>query len=45
MVASHTFGQLFITDARPERSRTLLKDLDEEVKVFEVRDGAVMNEV
>lgn len=43
MVASHAFGQLFITDARPERSRSLLNDIDEEVRVFEVEDGRIMN--
>lgn len=42
MVACHTFGQLFITDARPERSKSLLQDLEDELKVFEVENGEVL---
>ena len=42
MVASHKFGQLFITDARPERSKVLLQGLGEEVKVFVMESGTIL---
>lgn len=36
LVADHAFGQLFITDARPERSKEILKGVDAECVFFEV---------
>ena len=39
MVASDTFGQIFITDARPERTIGLLADDSHEVELFEVVKG------
>jgi DNA replication and repair protein RecF len=36
MMVDGTFSQVFITDARPERTRQLLEDLGVEVKYFEI---------
>jgi DNA replication and repair protein RecF len=41
MVANDSFGQLFITDARPERSKEILKEITSGVKFFHVENGAV----
>ena len=41
MVASDAFGQIFVTDARPERTLSVFENIDHEVKVFEVEDGAI----
>ncbi|MCH7407771.1 DNA replication/repair protein RecF [Belliella sp. DSM 111904] len=41
LVGDHRFGQLFITDARPERSIQILKGLDSEIKFFRVNQGIV----
>ncbi len=41
LVADHQFGQLFITDARPERSRKILEQIDAEVKFFNIDKGEV----
>lgn len=41
MVAHHSFGQLFITDARPERTQTILQQIDAERKVFTIQQGKV----
>lgn len=41
MVANDSFGQLFITDARPERSKEILKELGAEVKFFHIENGQV----
>ncbi|MDH5366244.1 MAG: DNA replication and repair protein RecF [Cyclobacteriaceae bacterium] len=43
MVANNNFGQLFITDARPERSKELLKDLKKNTQFFEVLDGKIIS--
>lgn len=43
MVANNNFGQLFITDARPERSQELLSTIGEDIRFFEVVDGKVKN--
>ena len=40
LVSGHAFGQLFVTDARPERSAKLFKDLpDTEVSYFYIDKG------
>ena len=44
LVIAQTFGQLFMTDARPERTHQLLKGLDVEKKFFTIRQGRVMEE-
>lgn len=36
MITDQTFGQLFITDARPERSRQIFENLADEVQIFEI---------
>ncbi len=36
MMAEEHFGQVFITDARPERTKSLLKNLSGEIKYFEI---------
>jgi len=41
LVSQGNFGQLFITDARPERSRELLGTIQAEVAYFFVEDGVV----
>lgn len=41
MVSQGNFGQLFITDARPERSKEMLGTLQREVAYFFVEDGVV----
>jgi DNA replication and repair protein RecF len=42
LVSKGTFGQIFLTDARPERSKKILGELDAEVKFFELEKGEVM---
>jgi DNA replication and repair protein RecF len=39
LIADHQFGQIFITDARPERSLQLLRGLKAERKYFSVQKG------
>lgn len=42
LVVDGTFGQLFITDARPDRSRGLLKDTQVEAELFLINDGKLI---
>jgi DNA replication and repair protein RecF len=37
MMTDGTFSQVFITDARPERTRQLLNNLEVEVRYFEIQ--------
>jgi len=39
MIGKDDFGQIFITDARPERTRSLVEKLDQKVGIFEVENG------
>ncbi|HAS59961.1 MAG TPA: DNA replication and repair protein RecF [Algoriphagus sp.] len=41
LISKHTFGQIFLTDARPERSQAILTELDSEVFFFGVENGQV----
>lgn len=41
-VAGANYGQLFITDARPERTRSLLKDNQLKARIFEIEKGKVL---
>ncbi len=41
LVADHQFGQLFITDARSERSKRILENIDAEVLFFEIEKGKI----
>jgi DNA replication and repair protein RecF len=36
LISKQTFGQIFLTDARPERSKKILGDLDAEVIFFQI---------
>ncbi|CAN5511449.1 DNA replication and repair protein RecF [soil metagenome] len=40
MVSSGRFGQIFITDARPERSERIFSSIKMECKIFKITDGA-----
>ena len=44
LISRHTFGQIFLTDARPERSKKILTQLDSEVLFFDVLNGTVEKE-
>lgn len=40
LVSGHTFGQLFVTDARPERTERIFEQLtNTEVMIFKIADG------
>ncbi|KEO73147.1 DNA replication/repair protein RecF [Anditalea andensis] len=39
LVANHEFGQLFITDARPERSKQILSTINADKRYFNIKDG------
>ncbi|WP_416867501.1 MAG: DNA replication/repair protein RecF [Imperialibacter sp.] len=41
LVGEDDFGQLFVTDARPERTMTLFKGLKKDKKLFKVEEGKV----
>lgn len=41
IVAGKNYGQLFITDAGPERTETLLKDIGVKSDIFEVKEGSI----
>ena len=41
MVASDHFGQIFVTDARPERTRSIFQSIAHEVSFFDMSDGKV----
>ncbi len=41
MVASDAFGQIFVTDARPERTFGIFENIEHEVKIFSVEKGEV----
>lgn len=42
LVVEGTFGQLFITDARPDRSQGLLKEAQVEAEIFMIENGKLM---
>lgn len=41
MVAQHSFGQLFVTDARPERTLSVFDQVDAEKQIFYIEKGEV----
>jgi DNA replication and repair protein RecF len=41
LVADHRFGQLFITDARPERSKAILNEIEAESRFFLIEQGEI----
>ncbi len=44
MVAQETFGQLFITDARPERTEKIFEHIRAEIRIFHIANGIVTAE-
>jgi DNA replication and repair protein RecF len=44
MVAQETFGQLFITDARPERTKKIFEHIAGDIRIFHVNDGVITGE-
>ncbi|HSZ25623.1 MAG TPA: DNA replication and repair protein RecF, partial [Cytophagaceae bacterium] len=44
MVAQETFGQLFITDARPERTEKIFQHVQAEIRIFHIENGVVKAE-
>jgi DNA replication and repair protein RecF len=40
LVSNNSFGQVFVTDAHPERVELIFKDIKTEIKIFEVKNGA-----
>ena len=45
MIEHHEFGQVFITDARPERSKHFLEKLNIEWKIITVDNGKLLSQV
>ena len=43
LVMRDTFGQIFVTDARPERTEAIFKDIQQDVKIFTIDNGRVEN--
>ncbi len=41
MVASDKFGQIFVTDARPERTRSMFEKIDQDVRMFHIEDNVL----
>lgn len=41
MVASDAFGQIFVTDARPERTFGIFENIEQNVKIFSVEKGEI----
>jgi DNA replication and repair protein RecF len=41
MVCENTFGQIFITDARPERTMDMLADNKLSARIFTIEDGTI----
>lgn len=42
LISQHTFGQIFLTDARPERSKKILAEIDSEVSFFNLEKGKII---
>ncbi len=42
LVAGHTFGQIFITDARPERSVAIFENIRVARYIYEIKDGCIV---
>lgn len=41
LVSDDNFGQIFITDAHPERAAEIFKKINVKTKVFEIKDGTI----
>lgn len=44
LVDQHHFGQIFVTDTHPERSKQIFDAIDADFKLFHIKDGAVEKE-
>ncbi len=44
MVAEEAFGQLFITDARPEHTEKIVGHINAEIRIFKIENGVVTAE-
>ncbi|WP_338767493.1 DNA replication and repair protein RecF [Bernardetia sp. ABR2-2B] len=44
LLSKSDFGQVFVTDARPERTRKLLDSFGRPIAFFEVKDGSIVND-
>lgn len=44
MVAGNSFGQIFVTDARPERTQAMFEVINAGIKIFHIEEGAVVSE-
>jgi DNA replication and repair protein RecF len=44
MIRNNDFGQLFITDARPDRTSALLDSIQVPAKIFHIEKGVIVNE-
>lgn len=42
MVAGNRFGQIFVTDARPERTKKMFESINAEVRIYNIEDGTVI---
>ncbi len=42
LVAGHAFGQIFLTDARPERTYAIINNIQADKKVFKIEDGKIL---
>ena len=45
MVAQDAFGQLFITDARPERTEKIFENIHAEIRIFKIENGVVSSAI
>ena len=39
LVAGHTFGQIFVTDARPERTLSIFESIQSDICIYHIQDG------
>lgn len=44
LVSNNSFGQVFVTDAHPERIKSIFTDIDTEIKVFRIKKGTAEEE-
>lgn len=42
MVAEHTFGQIFVTDARPERTQKVFEAIQTEIQIITISNGSLV---
>lgn len=45
MVAGNSFGQIFVTDARPERTIAVFKSIDTKMRIFNIENGKLIEDV